>query len=326
MRVSRIHRLLRLVTLLQREGSFSVGDLAEELQVSRRTVFRDLNMLEMAHIPYYYDRDRGGYRLNRRFFLPPVNLDLPEALSLMMLAVRQRPSAPMPEMVHAGRAAMKLECMLPGPVREHIGSVLEHIDYRPTPAARHEGVDDLMSRIPEAIAHRRVCRMVYISFYDRKQIRLTIRPLRLVFMHRAWYVLAWSRHFGEIRTFKLSRIKQLDVDPERTFDTPDPADAATHFGEAWSMIREGRIHNVHLLFDADVAGSVAEVQWHSSQKIEWRDDGSVDFRARVDGLGEIAAWILGYGDKVRVVKPAALARKVAATAERMMARYAKGGE
>jgi predicted DNA-binding transcriptional regulator YafY len=62
MRVSRIHRLLRMITLLQGRQSWSVEELALELQVSRRTVFRDLNMLEMAHIPYYFDDERGNYR------------------------------------------------------------------------------------------------------------------------------------------------------------------------------------------------------------------------------------------------------------------------
>ena len=54
MSTSRVYRLLRLITLLQGTKKYTAGDLAAELEVSRRTVFRDLNMLEMAHIPYYF--------------------------------------------------------------------------------------------------------------------------------------------------------------------------------------------------------------------------------------------------------------------------------
>ena len=82
MRVSRIYRILRLITILQSGRSYSVDELAAELEVSRRTIFRDLNMLEMAHIPYYFDRERGTYRINNHFFLPPVNLTLDEALAV----------------------------------------------------------------------------------------------------------------------------------------------------------------------------------------------------------------------------------------------------
>ena len=82
MNVSRVHRLLRLITMLQSGRSYSAREPADELEVSRRTIFRDLKMLELARIPYYYDVDRGGYRIGRHFFLPPINLTLSEALAM----------------------------------------------------------------------------------------------------------------------------------------------------------------------------------------------------------------------------------------------------
>jgi len=319
MRVSRIYRLLRLITLLQSGRRFTVDELADELQVSRRTVFRDLNLLEMAHIPYFFDRERNSYFLSSHFFLPPVNLDLAEALSLMLLTVRSRPGEQLWP-AHARRAAMKLENAVPAPVRDHIGSVLDTMRVLPAASARHEGVDSILEQLAGAIAARRVCRIVYLSFFERKQMRLTVRPLRLVFVQRAWYLLGFSTHHREIRTFKMGRIKQLSV-TDRTFSPPKPAEVDAHFGAAWSMIPEGKCHNIHLRFDAEVAGTVAEVQWHPSQEIQWRDDGSLDFRVRVDGLGEITWWILGYGDRVRVIKPARLLRNIRKMAERMVRLY-----
>jgi len=324
MKISRIHRLLRLVALLQREVSCDAEELAEELQVSRRTVFRDLNMLEMARIPYYFDTERGGYRLSKHFFLPPVNLDLSEALSLMLLASRRKPLAPSPHHAHAARAAMKLECVLPAPVRAHIGSILPHIDVRPGPQARQQGVDTLLTRLAAAIASRRVCRMVYISFHERRQLRLTVHPLRLVFVQRAWYLRAFSPHFGEKRTFKLSRIKTLDV-LDGVFTPPASDGEDEPFGRAWCMIPEGTCYDIHLRFDRQVAGTVAEVQWHASQRIAWGDDGTLDFHVRVDGLSEIASWILSYGPHVRVVAPEALLRHMADTTGRMAALYGERG-
>jgi len=202
--------------------------------------------------------------------------------------------------------------------------VLDHIEFRPARTARQAGTDEFLAVLADAIAARRACRTAYISFHDRKQLRLTLHPLRLVFIQRAWYLLAYSRRFGEIRTFKLARIKRLDV-LDKTFTPPDPVEVAEHFGAAWNMIPEGRRHDIHLRFDRDVAGTVAEVQWHDSQRTEWLDDGRLDFHVRVDGLGEITWWILGYGDKVRVIKPEALARKVQGAARRIVARYADRG-
>ncbi len=93
MNVSRIYRLLRVVTLLQSGRGYTAGQLAEELQVSRRTVFRDLNALEMARIPYYFDHESQGFRISQHFFMPPVNLTLSEALTLLVTSrVRIRTS------------------------------------------------------------------------------------------------------------------------------------------------------------------------------------------------------------------------------------------
>jgi len=297
-----------------------VDALARELEVSRRTVFRDLNMLELAHIPYYYDRERNGYRITSHFFLPPVNLDLTEALSLMLLAARRRTSTALPWSGHANRAVMKLTSALPGPIREQLASLVEHLEMRQAPSARHEGVDTLLGELAGAISRRRVCRMVYISFYERKQLRMTVQPLRLMFIQRAWYLLAWNEKVRQVRTLKLGRIKSVAV-TDRTFTRPDESVIREHFGGAWSMIPEGKCYTIHLHFDKQVAGNVAEVQWHPSQQTAFRDDGSLDFRVRVDGLGEITWWILGYGDKVRVVTPAALARKVRSIAERVVGLY-----
>jgi len=324
MRISRVYRLLRLITMLQSGRSCAVSQLARELEVSRRTVFRDLNMLEMAHIPYYFDREQGTYRINRHFFLPPVNLTLPEALTLLVGSRRVRGSSVLPLAAASERAAVKLESVLPAAVRDFLGTVLDRMEVRPAPAARHEGLDETFDRLISAVAERKLCRTVYVSFHERKQITVTLEPRRLAFVGRAWYLIAYSRTHRQQRTFKLGRIKKLTV-TDQTFQPREDQEQDTGFGDAWSMIPEGRLHNVHLHFTPKVAGNVAEVNWHHSQRVEWHDDGSIDFHARVDGLGEITWWILGYGDQVKVVAPAALAGRVATMARNVAAQYEQRG-
>ncbi|MFW6133362.1 MAG: helix-turn-helix transcriptional regulator [Planctomycetota bacterium] len=319
MSISRVYRILRLITILQSRSDCNVDDLAEELGVSRRTVFRDLNMLEMAHIPYYYDPDTSGYRISRHFFLPPVNLTVTEALAMMLLAGRMRSTTHLPLLSEASRAALKLENALPGAIRRDMGTVMDKVSLAAAATSRHEGIDEVFETLTEAITDRRVCRLVYISFHERKQIATDIRPLRLTFRQRAWYVLAHSAVHGQVRTFKLGRIRKLTPTDE-TFDEPDEVDEQAYFGRAWNMIPEGRCYDVHLHFDPIIAGNVAEVQWHETQRVEWNDDGSAEFRATVDGLGEITWWVLGYGDKVEVVSPEALRRRVAERASRAAAR------
>ncbi len=320
MSVSRIYRLLRLITLLQSGQSYTVAELAEELEVSRRTVFRDLNMLEMAHIPYYFDAEKGGYRISRHFFLPPINLTLPEALAVLMLTGRLRNARRLPLVAQAAHAAVKLESALPQPIRRHVGSVMDHLSIQWSPLSRHEGLDVMFGQFADALVAKRVCRIVYISFHEHRMISMDVNPLWLLFVGRAWYLLAYSTKHREIRTFKLGRIRKLTV-RERTFEPPADVDLEGYFGQAWSMIPEGKLYDVCLHFEARVAGNVAEVQWHPTQKVEWNDDGSAEFSVTVDGLGEITWWILGYGDQVEVVAPQLLRKRVADVAAAVVKKH-----
>ncbi len=319
MSVSRVYRLLRLIALLQSGRSYNADQLAEELEVSRRTVFRDLNMLEMARVPYYYDPDEGSYRISAHYFLPPINLTIPEALSLLVLTSRLR-SGKLPLLQHASRAGMKVQQVLPAAVREHVGDLMERLTFRLPPVSRHRGVDAVFADLASAIADHKVCRLLYISFHERKQIRTELSPLRLSFIGRAWYVIGHSSLHEQRRTFKLGRIRDLEL-TDRTFEPPEDFNAEEHFGRAWQMIPEGRLYDVHLHFDAKVAGNVAEVGWHPSQQIEWNDDGSIEFRVTVDGIGEISWWVLGYGRCVEVVSPPELRRWVRETAEATAERH-----
>jgi len=323
MSVSRVHRLLRLIAMLQSHRAYDADGLAEELEVSRRTVFRDLNMLELAHIPYYYDEQTGGYRIRQHYFLPPVNLTINEALALLVLAGRMRGAGSLPLLSAAGKAAMKIENALPQAVRSEVGSLADKLSMKADPVARHEGLDEMFDSLMQAVQRKNVCRLVYLGFDERKQMTLTVHPLRLTFQGRAWYLLGWSVSHGQIRTFKLGRIRKLTV-TDRTFMPPEQHLLDGHFGQAWSMIPEGRLYEIHLRFTPKVAGNVAEVRWHDSQRVEWGGDGSIDFYVTVDGLGEILWWILGYGDQVEVLAPKELRGRVADVAERLAERYRKG--
>jgi len=307
--------------MIESGRGYTVSELAEELQVSRRTIFRDLNVLEMARIPYYYDKERKTYRINQHFFLPPISLTLTESLALLLFARRATSSGMEPLSAAGARGAMKLESVLPESIRNYVGTIVKHIAILPAPTAKQDNLEDIFEQLVVAINEHKVCRLIYISFYDRKQIDVTVEPLRLAFVSRAWYLVGYSRKHRQQRTFKISRIRKLTVLSEK-FDPADKKIEGTDiFGDAWCMIPEGRYYNVHLHFTPKVAGNVAEVKWHRSQRVEWNDDGSIEFYVRVDGLGEIIWWILGYGDQVKVIAPAILAKRVARVAKRMVEQY-----
>ena len=79
---------------------------------------------------------------------------------------------------------------------------------------------------------------------------------------------------------------------------------------------------VSVRFSPLVAQNVSEVTWHKTQRVKFREDGSLEYSVQVSGLNEIAWWILGYGDQAEVLQPAKLRRLVAQRARNMCAMYA----
>jgi len=316
MDISRLHRVLKIITLLQTRRHWGPGDLARELEVSRRTIYRDLNMLELAGIPFYYDRARGGYAIHETYWLPPINLSVEEALSLVALAERSMNRDALPMMARAADAARKIESRLPLAIRAAVGHMSQRLTIRRTPAARHNKLEDIYEVVRKAVADRRPIRGRYISFAEKKQIRVRLEPYWLLFHERAWYVIGRSRTHGQVRTFKLGRFVDVETDGER-FKRPKLT-LEGYLGNAWRFIPEGREYTVRLRFAPMVAANVAEVRWHATQSVTWQDDGSMVFEVRVDGLSEITWWVLGYGDQVEVLAPKALRARIRRAAQNML--------
>jgi predicted DNA-binding transcriptional regulator YafY len=320
MKLSRLERVLKLLVVLQSGRLYRPGELAEQLGVSRRTVFRDLDVLYHAGIPCYYDEEQQGYRINGNFFLPPMNLKLSEALSLLLVAQQAGGAEGLPLTASAKEAALKIECALPSHIRQHCGMLLGSMSTRLSATARNEELDETLVELQKAIRQQRKCQLAYISFFERKQIVTALHPYHLHFAQRAWYVIGYSSLHREVRTFKLGRIKKLEPLDKR-FAEDNKFRIEEYLGQAWSIIPEGKIYKVKLRFAPLVAANVAEVLWHSRQKIAWHDDGSITYEVEVDGLTEIGWWVLGYGDQVEVLAPAALRKRVAEAARKMVEKY-----
>ena len=179
--------------------------------------------------------------------------------------------------------------------------------------------DGLLSKtfgqLQKAIMKKRKVNIKYHSLFEGSVIDVELCPYHLLYNNRAWYVLGPSSLHKSIRTFKLNRIKEL-ITSEKCFVGGEDFNLHDYLGRAWSMIPEGRIYNVKLRFLPKVANNVAEVQWHSTQSVTRNADGSATIEFRVDGLGEITWWILGYGDQVQVLAPKTLRSRIIKIAEK----------
>jgi predicted DNA-binding transcriptional regulator YafY len=319
MKTSRVSRVVQMLTTLHSGPPRSTAELSRIFGVSRRTLFRDLKELQNIGVQPKFSASQQGYQIDHEQFLPPINLNLQEALAILLLAHKMRGQIQLPFKSAALLAALKIESSLPPRIRRYCESTLARITAKATaqaPVPGSPGLDSIFSTLQNAIAQRRKVRICYDSFFDGSVVGCVLSPFHIFYNQRAWYVIAHSSLHKAMRTFKLNRIKKADMLDE-TFTDGEDFDLAEYIGCAWSMIPEGRIYNVRLRFLPKVAGNVAEVQWHNSQKVQRNTDGTATLEFRVDGINEITWWVLGYGDQVEVLAPAILRKKVRDTALKM---------
>jgi proteasome accessory factor B len=322
MGVSRVHRLIRLVTVLQSGRARSVAELTEELGISRRTVFRDLQMLQEAGIPCYHEPGRG-YRIRDSFFLPPISLTIPETLGLMIFGKTAAARRDRPLSGPGLSAVYKLINTVPEPIREACSDLMAHVSVDPGPMVETPGESDHYLTLQRCVDERRVCQVQYQSPVEDGPLSCKLKPYALHFAARAWYVLAGTDVHAEVRTFKVARFSSIE--PANVFfERPSDFDPGAKLGKAWQLIPEGQEHDIELEFSARVGTNVAEVRWHPSQRHELLEDGRCWMWLCVDGLGEIAWWICGYADQVIIHRPEALRQRVRSMLEGALTNHEPG--
>ncbi len=301
MNPTRISRILRLISLLRSRKYYSINELAEKLEVSTRTVYRDLNVLLHANIPYFYDKYHGGYHILDTYFLPPVNFSFEEAFSLILLSKFNVPKVPFVELQ---KAIDKIESLIPTNIREELSVNEQGIEVRHPPIVYPEHYKDYYCQIHQAIKEKRVLFCKYFSIMDQKVIEFNLEPYCIFFAKRAWYVAGKCVLDGEesIRMFKLTRFRSVKFTDIR-YKIPRKFSIDTMLGNAWELIRGDKSYNVKIIFDKKVADNIADTLWHKTQKIKRLPDGSIEFSVTVDGLDEIVWWVLGYGHYAKVVSP-----------------------
>jgi len=320
----RLHRVLRLVQLLQSGRNHNATQLAEMCGVSRRTIFRYINTLQEGGIHIQYDEQQQGYSLPSNTYLPPTEFTLDEALALLTLCYELADGdSGVPFQNGARNAALKLASNLPQHLRDQLNGVSQTLAVRldsHNPLSTDRSYYDLFLK---AVSRRRSVRIQYQSLTEWDNISTVVHPYRLLFIRRSWYVIGRSTMHREVRTFNLGRVLAAEL-LDRTYTIPPRFSLERYLGNAWHLIREpGKSQQVVVRFQKMVAQNVAEVRWHKTQQVTWNDDKTMDFSVTVDGLNEISWWILGYGDQAEVLRPRKLRKLIAERLRGMTETYAK---
>jgi predicted DNA-binding transcriptional regulator YafY len=217
---SRIHRLLKILTLIQGSKGWTPRRLALECGTTERTIYRDMKMLEGAGIPYFFDEQEKCYSIRRDFFLPPLQLTLDEALSLAVLAEHVGGAEHVPFTKAASRAISKVRGQLPAGIRNELGRIEDRVAIKLAATNPPEGAQDVFQVVRAALASRKALRCKYDSMNGHagpaENGAFILKPFTLFFNHRAWYVVG-HRRMSHIASRRISRSNSIWATPGEWF-------------------------------------------------------------------------------------------------------------
>jgi predicted DNA-binding transcriptional regulator YafY len=220
-----------LVRLLRRRGPSTVGALASQLEVSRRTVLRDLASLRARGFNIAGDGGRGGgVQLDAGSVMLSSQLAAEEVVALVISVAVMRAAPWVPFAAGAERALLKIEAALPADrVRE-----LRHFMRRilvGDPAAAEDALGanavdrSLLPQFESAFTARRILRFDYVDRQGRRS-RRRIEPHGLLVRAPLWYVIAWDLNKDAPRVFRMDRVRRPIVQANTTF-LPRPIEFVT---------------------------------------------------------------------------------------------------
>ena len=226
-------RLLRLLSLLQTPRDWPGSELAERLQVSRRTIRRDIQRLRDLGYPVQATMGAvGGYRLVAGTAMPPLLLDDEEAVAVAV-GLRTAANGTVTGIEEASvRALAKLEQVLPSRLRYRVSAL--HSVTLPLPGAQAL-VDPVVLTVIATAAHdRQRIRFRYTS-HDGTQGTRAVEPHHLVHTGRRWYLLGWDPTNNGWRTFRADRMTSPQITgPRFTPRDPPGGDAAAYVSRSVS--------------------------------------------------------------------------------------------
>lgn len=310
--MNRTDRLLAIVLELQAKGWLRAEDLAATFEVSKRTVYRDMQALAESGVPVISSPGQG-YSLMEGYFLPPLSFTQEEALMLLLGGdfMAQTFDA---EYQRAARAATsKIAAVLNEEQREALKSlenamrfVASTFDFTLNP--------EMLQRIRRAVIQSRTVRFEYHARHTEdvggeKTLR-EADPYAILHWDRYWYLIAYCHLRKAVRIFRLDRIDQLEV-LNRTFQRP-PDFKITNRLDDFDM-------RVRILFDLSVERWIREDGDFYALDYQHTPDGLlVTYRVRRED--DVFRWLMGYAAYARVIEPDSLRERIVNEAKAILER------
>lgn len=304
--------MLTIIVMLLNRNRISATELAEKFEISVRTVYRDIDAINMAGIPIIsYPGNNGGFGIVDNYKLSHQLLTLNNLCSILSALKNMNSTIENSEL---DASIEKLRNLIPEDKTNHFDQHMEQVIIDMMPWANSSKQKDLVKIIQNAIAQSKIISITYRNFSNEKSTR-QLEPMSVIFKNYAWYLFAYCQLKMEFRLFKISRMIDLKVDETRF----------TRREKSYREIEQESKKDVSLVsltlkFTSQVRVRVEDV--FDRENIEYLDTGEMIVTAQFPEMEWNFGLIFSFGEHVEVLGPERVRLAIAAKIKSMNDKYA----
>jgi predicted DNA-binding transcriptional regulator YafY len=318
--------LLRI--LCTRHYGVTIKDMVHELNVSEKTIRRDLETFQRVGFPLQEvigDFGRKTWHMEDGKAEPGLNFAYDEAIALYLGRHFLEPLAGTVFWEAAQRAFKKIRATLGADALKYIdqfGTIFHQTmvgtgDY----TKKAELIDELMVGIED----RKAVFITYQSLRATEPVTYDIYPYGLIYHRGALYLVGRSVHRDEICHWKVSRIEAAEV-TQVHFQRPEDFDLEQHLAKSFGVYHGDGDVKIKVRFAPAVARYVSESNWHESQKLAPQKDGGLVAEFDLSDTEEIQRWIMSFGQHAVVQEPESLKEEIVQELNSLLAAYCQEPE
>ena len=307
-----VRQWLLLKKLCASHSGKTVTELSSELEVTAKTIRRDITVFRDAGFPIEESTGPSGrksYHIPNGSQRPDLSFTYDEALTLYLGRQYLEPLAGTFLWDAAQNAFRKIEATLGRAALKYLDRVASAFHETSFGVSDYSAHAETIDQLLVGIEDRKVVFITYRSQRSTEPVTYDVHPYSISRHRDALYLLGFKPEDDAFRTWKINRIELAQVD-SMPFTRRADFDAEQFLAGSLGIYHDTGDVNVTIRFSSEVARYVEESQWHSSQQCEPQTDGSLLVRLGLSGTTEVKSWVLSFGRHAEVLKPDALRTEV----------------
>ncbi|MEW9094997.1 MAG: WYL domain-containing protein [Clostridiaceae bacterium] len=301
--MSKLGHLIQLLINLQYKKTATASELAEILDVDKKTIYRYINNLNAADIPVHTIKGRyGGFYIDDSLYIKPPKLTIEELQALIAIEnISQSTDFPFKNYLTNAISKIKNSCFK----EDHeLKNLLEKSSPSVEDLGNEINLEDKISMINKSIEKGKSIEVEHFKIGKKFSIEEKVDPYLILFKEGRWFLIAYSQLSDKVNTYEINKIVSLNPTQD-IYIKPRSFSLKEFMMENWGVFDKGNSF-IKIKFTKDYIKYVKNNKWCSSQKLEELDNGDIILDIYTDEIDSLKKWILSFGDGAEILEPQSL--------------------